>query len=177
MIIPLTFVRVMVILIKPFFRMAEQVQGPFEKFVDWQQCTTVIPPSATSPRTFQTALILEPRVFEPGSFKVEIAIEMLSRYKLLGIDQSLAELIQAGGNILHSEIHKVGNILHSEIHKVINSVCNREELPLQWKESVFVPIYEKGDETDCSNYRVISLFTSYIQNIQYSSLKVNPRHR
>jgi hypothetical protein len=37
-----------------------------------------------------------------------------------------------------------------------------EELPDQWKESITVPIYKKGDKTGCSNYPVISLIsTSY----------------
>ena len=27
-----------------------------------------------------------------------------------------------------------------------------EELPEEWKESIIVPIYMKGDNTDCSNY-------------------------
>jgi hypothetical protein len=93
----------------------------------------------------------EPLVPEPSSSEVKIAIEKLKRYKSPGIDQSPAELIQAGGNTLHSEIHKL-----------INCIWNKEELPEQWKESIIVPIYKKGDKTDCSNYRGISLLlTSY----------------
>jgi hypothetical protein len=26
----------------------------------------------------------------------------------------------------------------------------------EWKESIIVPIYKKGDETDCNNYGVVS---------------------
>jgi hypothetical protein len=47
--------------------------------------------------------------------------------------------------------------LHSAIHKLINSIWNKEEFPHQWKESIIVPIDEKGDKTDFSNYRGISL--------------------
>jgi len=46
----------------------------------------------------------------------------------------------------------------SEIPKLINSIWNKEELLEEWKESINVPIYRKGDKTDCSNYRFISLF-------------------
>jgi hypothetical protein len=60
----------------------------------------------------------EPLVPEPSFFEVEIAIEKLKGDKSPDIDQILVELIQAGGNTLHSEIHKP-----------INSIWNKEELP------------------------------------------------
>ena len=47
----------------------------------------------------------------------------------------------------------------SEIHKLINSIWNKEELPEEWKESSIVPVYKKGDRTDCSNYRGISILS------------------
>jgi hypothetical protein len=47
--------------------------------------------------------------------------------------------------------------LRSEIHKLIKLIWNKKELPHQWKESIVVPIHKKGDKTDCSNYRGISL--------------------
>jgi hypothetical protein len=40
---------------------------------------------------------------------------------------------------------------------IINSIWNTEHLPEQWKESIIVPIHKKGNKTDCSNYRGISL--------------------
>jgi hypothetical protein len=48
-------------------------------------------------------------------------------------DQILAELIQAGDEILKSEIHKL-----------INSIWNNEELPDQWKGSIIVLITKRG---------------------------------
>jgi hypothetical protein len=86
---------------------------------------------------------------EPSDSEVEMAIEKLKRHKSPGIDQIPAELISAGGKTSRSEIHKL-----------INSICNKEELPEHWRESTLIPIYKKGDKTDCSNYRGISLLSA-----------------
>jgi hypothetical protein len=79
-----------------------------------------------------------------------------------GFDQIPAELIKAGGRTIRSETHKL-----------INSVWNKGELPEKWKESIVVPIYKKGDKTDCSNYRGISLLSNtykILSNILLSRL-------
>jgi hypothetical protein len=78
----------------------------------------------------------EPLVLDPSPFEVEIAITKLKNYKMPGSDQIQAELIQAGGETLLSAIHKL-----------INSIWNKEQLSDQWKESVVVPIYKKGDKS------------------------------
>jgi hypothetical protein len=57
-------------------------------------------------------------------FKVKICNENLKSHKFPGIDQILAEVIQAEGNTLCSEIHKL-----------INSIWNKE-VSEQWKESL-----------------------------------------
>jgi hypothetical protein len=45
---------------------------------------------------------------------------------------------------------------------LINFISTKEELPDQWKESIIVPIYNMGVNTDCNNYRGIPLLsTSY----------------
>jgi hypothetical protein len=49
--------------------------------------------------------IAGPLVPNPSPFEVEIAIAKLKMYKSHGSDQIPAELIQAGGEILHSKIH------------------------------------------------------------------------
>jgi hypothetical protein len=47
----------------------------------------------------------EPFVPEPSASDVEVAIGKLKRCKSAGFDQIPAELIQAGWEILRSEIH------------------------------------------------------------------------
>jgi hypothetical protein len=74
----------------------------------------------------------EPLVPGPCRLEVRIAIAKLKKYKSPGSDQIPAELIQAGGEILTSAIHKL-----------INSVWNKEELPDQWKEPIIVPVKKK----------------------------------
>jgi hypothetical protein len=91
----------------------------------------------------------EPLVPEPSLVEVEIAIGKLKSYKSPGTDQIPAKLIRAGGETLYSEIHRL-----------ICCIWNKEELPQQWKESIIVPIYKKGDKTDCNNYRGISLLST-----------------
>jgi hypothetical protein len=51
----------------------------------------------------------EPLVPGPSRLEVEIAIATLKKYKSPGIDQIKSKLIQAGGEILLSAIHKLIN--------------------------------------------------------------------
>jgi len=100
----------------------------------------------------------EPLVPDPSSFEVKMAIEILKRHKSSVIGQISAELIKVGCRTIRCKIHKL-----------INSICNNESLPEEWKELIGVPIYRKGDRTDFSNYRGISLLlTTY--NILLSKL-------
>jgi hypothetical protein len=62
----------------------------------------------------------------------DVFIRKLKRYECPGVDQIPAELIQAGGETLRSEIHKL-----------IKLIRKKEELPHRWKESIVVPIHKK----------------------------------
>jgi hypothetical protein len=82
----------------------------------------------------------EPLVPESSLVKVEIATGKLKSYKSPDTDQILAELIKAGSET------------YSEIHRLLCSIQNKEEMPQHWKESIIVPIYKKGEETNSNNY-------------------------
>ena len=105
---------------------------------------------------------VEPLVPEPTAFEVELAVGKLKNHKSPGIDQIPVELIKAGGRTICCAIHKL-----------IIAIWNKEEFPEEWKESIVVPIYKKGDKTDCNKYRGISLLpTTYkiLSNILLSWL-------
>jgi len=104
----------------------------------------------------------KPLVPEPSASEVELAIEKLKSHKSPGIHQIPAELIKPRGKAIGCETHNL-----------TISIWNKEELPEEWKESIIVRIYKKGDKTDCSNYRGISLLpTTYkiLSNILLSRL-------
>jgi len=84
----------------------------------------------------------ERRTLEPSVFEVQLAIKKLIRHKLPGTDQVPAELIKVGGR----------TILY-EIHNLTISIWIKEEFLEEWKESIIVTTYKKGDNTDCSNCR------------------------
>ena len=84
---------------------------------------------------------------ELSAFEVQLAIEKLKRHKSPGIDQIQVELIKAGGRTNHSEIHNI-----------MNSVLNKEELPEEWSQSLY--IFIRRAIKHCSNYRGISLLSA-----------------
>jgi hypothetical protein len=80
--------------------------------------------------------VAKPFLPEPSASGIEVAVGKPGRYTSPGVDQIPAELIQAGGETLHLEIHK------------LKLIWNKEELPHQWKVTVVVPIHKKGNKTD-----------------------------
>ena len=84
----------------------------------------------------------EPLVPEPSATEVELAIDKLKSHKSPGVDQIPGKLIKVDGGTICLKIHKL-----------ITSIWKKEKLPEEWKESIIVSIYKKGDKTDFNNYR------------------------
>ena len=78
--------------------------------------------------------------------EIQEAIRTLKRNKSPGPDGIAAEALQAGGE----------QLAHA-IHKLCNKAWNEGIIPEGWNKSTLVPIPKKGDLSECSNYRTISL--------------------
>ena len=54
-------------------------------------------------------------------------------------------------------------ILKDDVVKVPHSICQQiwktQQWPQDWKRSVFIPIPQKGNAKECSNYRTIALIS------------------
>jgi hypothetical protein len=77
----------------------------------------------------------------PSAVEVEVAIEQIRIHKSPGTGKIPAELITAGGRTIRPEIHKL-----------TKSAWNKEGLPEEWKESILVPVYKKGDNPAAYNF-------------------------
>ena len=66
----------------------------------------------------------------------------------------------SGGDRIPVELYQ---ILKDDVVKVLHSICQQiwktQQWPQGWKRSGFIPISEKGNAKECSNYRTIALIS------------------
>ena len=88
---------------------------------------------------------LEPDILE---CKVKWALISITMNKARGSDGIPPELFQ---------------ILKDNAVKVLHSTCQQiwktQQLPQNWKRSVFLPVSKKGNAKECSNYHTIALIS------------------
>ena len=88
---------------------------------------------------------LEPDILER---EVKWALGSITMNKAHGGDGIIAELLQ---------------ILRDDAVKVLHSICQQiwktQQWPQDWKRSVFIPIPNKGNAKECSNYHTIALIS------------------
>ena len=71
----------------------------------------------------------------PPSFEeVQSAIRRLKNHKSPGSDGIAAEMLKAGGDVLHKHIYEI-----------ICDIWHKETMPDDWNESIVCPIYKKGN--------------------------------
>ena len=66
----------------------------------------------------------------------------------------------SGGDGIPVELFR---ILEDDAVKVLHSICQQiwktQQWPQDWKRSVFIPLPEKGNAKECSNYCTIALIS------------------
>ena len=103
---------------------------------------------------------LEPDILE---CEVKWALESITTNKVSGGDGIPAELFQ---------------ILKDDAVKVLHSICQQmwktQQWPQDWKRSVFIPIPNKGNAKQCSNYCTIALI-SHASKVMLKILQARPQ--
>ena len=92
----------------------------------------------------------EPEVMEA---EVEWAIKQLKDNKAPGQDGIPIEMVKAGDGVMTKTITKI-----------CNNIWTTGKWPADWKSSVFIPLFKKGDAKECENYRTIAMI-SHISKI------------
>ena len=88
---------------------------------------------------------LEPDILER---EVKWTLGSMTINKASGGDEISAELFQ----ILEDDAVKV-------LHSIYQQIWKTQQGPQDWKRSIFIPIPEKGDAKECSNYHTIALIS------------------
>ena len=61
---------------------------------------------------------------------------------------------------MNAELLKRGGpVIQREVHSLLQRVWQTEEIPDEWKTAVFISLHKKGEKTECSNYRGLSLLS------------------
>nr|XP_042906426.1 uncharacterized protein LOC122270970 [Parasteatoda tepidariorum] len=81
----------------------------------------------------------------------------------------------AGPDCIPSELLKTGEPQFIDaIHKLLIEIWDTENIPIEWEEGSICPIFKKGDQLECRNYRGITLLnTAYkiFSNILFKRLQ------
>ena len=84
--------------------------------------------------------------------EVEAAVQSLKKGKSAGVDNILAELVQAGGE---------------DVITALSTICNKiwqtGEWPTPWTQSLVITLPKKGNLQQCQNYSTISLISHPIK--------------
>ena len=120
-------------------RRLERWAEHFKNQFTWPTATAAIPDSI-----WKTTLKVD--TSPPSEQEVLREVGHLKRHKAAGPDRLSPSLFKDGGVALISELTKL-----------LHSVWHHERVPLEWRESVIIPIYKKGDRSSCENHRGISL--------------------
>jgi hypothetical protein len=91
----------------------------------------------------------QPSVRVPSHLEVHASIAKLRKYKSTGSDKIMADLFQAGGQILRNMIPNPPNF-----------IWIKEELLDNWNGFIIVPVHKNDYKIGCNNYLEIPLLSN-----------------
>ena len=80
--------------------------------------------------------------------EVKESIAAMKNHKAPGADAISAEVLKAGGEAMINFLHLL-----------FNKIWKEENPPLEWSKMIVTPVHKKGNKSDPSNYRAISLLS------------------
>ena len=83
---------------------------------------------------------------EPTEEEIVTAMKAMTNTKAVGSDDLPAELLKLRLQLILLEFHRLTTLIWRE-----------GKVPQQWKDAVIAVLHKKGENTDCGNYRGISL--------------------
>ena len=86
----------------------------------------------------------------PTEEEIATAMKAIPNAKAVGPDGLPAELLKLG-------LQQENRTILRELHRLIILIWRQGKVPQQWKDEVITVLHKKSDNTDCGNYRGISL--------------------
>ena len=77
-------------------------------------------------------------------------MKAMTNEKVVGPDGLSAELLKLG-------LQQEDRTILLEFHRLTTLIWSKGKVPQQWKDAVITALHNKGDKTECGNYRGISL--------------------
>ena len=65
----------------------------------------------------------------------------------------------SGGDGILVELFQILKDDMKMLHSICHQIWKTQQWPQDWKRSVFIPVPEKGNAKECSNYRTIALIS------------------
>ncbi|GFY07404.1 transposon TX1 uncharacterized 149 kDa protein [Trichonephila clavipes] len=99
----------------------------------------------------------------PSVTEVTLVIKQLKNNRSTGLDSIPSELLKVDEPELVNALHKI-----------MVKIWETEKIPIEWEEGSVCPIFKKGDQLECRNYREITLLnTAYkiFSNLLFARLQ------
>jgi hypothetical protein len=86
--------------------------------------------------------------------EIEVEVEELTIEDVKKAKRNLKNNKAAGTDRIHPELIQYGgNKLLNRMYELVRQIWEKERIPEEWKETIIVPIYKRGDRDRCENYR------------------------